>query len=239
MFLRDLIFGRKVQQRPAPPLVKAAADPSGPEAAGDAVAPASGLDTAALQSLLPDQGGPDGAASGQPSHASETRVVGVLAEEAPATPRPVSRPLPPVLGLMIGGAVPAEDRQRTIVDELSRALSLREISLVGTDRSARMLVANRRLLSVDFTGCGPDAGFDMRRDLPDQGQALAVLQAFADLVSAPVDLMVEARHAAGVYAADGGLPVDLLVGGADAVCAAYRAPEVEEPELEPADRTVA
>jgi hypothetical protein len=242
MFLRDLIFGRKSATRAvSAPAAESGADPA------PALAPPCDMPDPAALGAMPDAApatdataGPLDAVPADPgptAHGTETRVIGVLATETPSAPRPVSRRLPPVLGLMVGGAVPRADRQRRILDELSCALSLREIALVGTDRSARILVANRRVLKAEFSGATAPAGFDLRHESAAEDPALALHQAFADLVASPVDLLIEARAAAGVYAADGGLPVELLGVETDALRAAYLAPQAEPERVE--DRTVA
>lgn len=219
MFLRDLIFGWKSKAQPTRALV-VLDDPV------EAVAVPQGFAEPVVSALLAQPQGSHGASAG-----SETRAVGVLTLDKPITPR-LPQEQARQRGLLIDGTLAAEVRREALIAELSKALSLRDVALVGTDRTARLLVANRRLLSARFSGPGRPCEFDLRRDPVDEATALELHAAIAALLAGPVDLMVDSRHASGVYAVDGGLPVDLLAVDADALRAAFLPPEVEEVELD-------
>ena len=210
MSLRDLIFGRRNRV----PTARDAHDPAlAPEAATamTGVIAADPAENGPLSESLADSDGPDR-----------------TAETPPA--KNAARPAP---GLILGQDLPPTGRTSAVVAELSGALSLRSVALSGVDRSARFLAANRRILAVRLVVPDQSLDLDLRQAPATEDQATAMRAAFEALLSAPVDLVVETRNAAGIFAADAGLPINLLVAEEAELRAAFAPPDTAQKESPP------
>ena len=181
---------------------------------------APGADTAAA----PDVAQPEDPAA----HVPEPQATTDEGEGAPGIPER-RRPDPPsVPGLILGGGLSLADRRAAVLEEVARALTLRHVALIGTGRSARLLVANRRVLAARFTGPDLPLDLDMRHDPASEARAMVLHAALQELLAAPIDLVVETRAADGVYSAEGGLPGDLLAGDVAMLRAAFAPPDGED-----------
>lgn len=116
--------------------------------------------------------------------------------------------------LTISGTEAEAARQDAVIERLGIVHDPNEVVLSGADRTARIVMANRRLMAARFTVAGQgDAVFSFASAdaSPEAEQGLAAsLTAFC---AAPVDLVVTERAISGVFDAAAGLAMEDIAAG--------------------------
>jgi len=104
---------------------------------------------------------------------------------------------------------PAEARQSAVLLRMEIVHDPNVLILQGQDRSAELVIANRRLVRAQFRIAeqAPRV-FDFRQDAAKEDEAVACVHALADFLADPVDLMIAERPANGVFSAIGGIAVE-------------------------------
>ncbi|MDM7932357.1 hypothetical protein [Tabrizicola sp.] len=111
--------------------------------------------------------------------------------------------------LMLSGEAPVGERQAIVLRRLGVVHDPNEVTLSGMDRSARLVVANRRLLSARFNlpDCDEQV-FDFRHDSASVDPAIGCMRALSALFEAPVDLLIAEKPFSGVFSGAGGFAIE-------------------------------
>jgi hypothetical protein len=126
----------------------------------------------------------------------------------------------------------AAARQDAILARLGIVHDPNEVIITGADRSARMVVVNRRLMSVRFSEPGRvDVVFNFQKKRNAKRLASDFLASLSAFCAGPVDLVMTERSISGVFDVAAGLAVSDL-GAGDLVAGASGADEAMEPEAE-------
>jgi hypothetical protein len=121
----------------------------------------------------------------------------------------------------------ADARQEAILARLGIVHDPNEVVIRGSDRSARLVVVNRRLMSARFSEPGRvDVVFSFQKKRNARRLASDFLASLAAFCAGPVELVMTERGISGVFDVAAGLAVSDLVVGASG------ADEVMEPEAE-------
>lgn len=193
MSLRDLILGRKRRTREgieggdaeATRLTRAALAPDEP------AAPAKAAPEAAAEAGSPAGSDPRGSG---PEAGKGRKVV-----------------LRRVRSMTVPGALVSGMRRQAVLDRLFIVLDPNEVLITGSDRAARLTVANQRLMLAQFSQVSAqDLTFDFRPGLHSEDLALGFVQALTGFCTAPVDLLISEQPVTGVFAGFSGLPVDAI-----------------------------
>jgi hypothetical protein len=140
-------------------------------------------------------------------------------EETAAAPRAWAEQV-----VLVSAGQALEDRQAQVIEEVARAHSPRIVTLQAGDWLVELVVANRRLMAARFAGAEGQEMHDLRRADQDEERAVALCRCLADRIARPVDLTLTSRHGSGVYAANAGLPPQLIFAGETAIRTAHRPP---------------
>lgn len=105
-------------------------------------------------------------------------------------------------------------RQEAILARLAIVHDPNEVVITGADRSARIVVVNRQLMSARFSQPGRvDEAFSFQKKRAVKRAARDFLASLAAFCAGPVDLVMTERAISGVFDAAAGLAVKDLVGG--------------------------
>ena len=166
-------------------------------------------------SVFAETSGPEGGqAAARPAHSAEALLAEVVAlHSLPARALRLAAGPQTVLQRVSQGKLdsfaPAEARQSAVLLRMEIVHDPNVLILQGQDRSAELVIANRRLVRAQFRIAEQDVRiFDFRQDVAKEDDAVACVLALADFLADPVDLMIAERPANGVFSAIGGIAVE-------------------------------
>lgn len=141
-------------------------------------------------------------------------------DQMSAPDRPKSMVHRRITPLRLDDTVEAEARLGAVLDRLAIVHDPNEVLLTGKDRSAQIVMANRRLMAARFCVEGKDdRTFVFRMDEAPEPAVAAIAAALVDFCADPVGLVITEQPVRGVFAAVGGLSVEAL----------HRCPTLPEP----------
>lgn len=163
------------------------------------------------------------------THAAETSFVGVpvltsrakIPRAAPkeAAPEPLVRALriaasPPIVlrrvsSVTLEASATTESRQAAVLAWMEVVHDPNTLLILGADRSAQILIANRRVMAARFHKVSvSEQAYNFRHEAATVDEAIDCVRAIADLLADPVELVIKEDPANGVFCASGGFAVE-------------------------------